>query len=212
MGMQHVEAIAKLPTDPKDRPLQPVIIAHCGELERRKPAPVRPRSESRSVSPSGSSSASSEPRHKKRKHKSDEDKAAKRARKEAKRARKEEKRAKKKLKKQQAELEAQDEPGPEDAETVRRRQEEEDIARREKERLEAREDEYRRRELERIKEQLGDGGKNGSSVTCECSSRLLHPSHCLLNRSRSRTDAISRPRNRLRLRHARMVMCKSTAI
>lgn len=37
-GMEHIKTIGALPTDGKDRPLSPVIIAHCGELELRKQA------------------------------------------------------------------------------------------------------------------------------------------------------------------------------
>jgi len=36
-GMEHIEAIGRLETDSKDRPLNKVIISHCGELELRKP-------------------------------------------------------------------------------------------------------------------------------------------------------------------------------
>jgi len=36
-GMEHIEAIGRLETDSKDRPLDKVIISHCGELELRKP-------------------------------------------------------------------------------------------------------------------------------------------------------------------------------
>jgi peptidyl-prolyl isomerase G (cyclophilin G) len=41
-GMEHIEAIGRLETDSKDRPINKVVISHCGELELRKPpAPVR---------------------------------------------------------------------------------------------------------------------------------------------------------------------------
>jgi len=60
-GMPHIHAIGKLATDDKDKPISPVIITHCGELELRRPAvptrsvsPVRKpssRSRSRSRSP-----------------------------------------------------------------------------------------------------------------------------------------------------------------
>jgi peptidyl-prolyl isomerase G (cyclophilin G) len=46
-GMQHIEAIGAMPTDERDRPLSPVIVARAGELELRRPAePVRARSPS----------------------------------------------------------------------------------------------------------------------------------------------------------------------
>jgi len=38
-----VERIAKVPVDEKDRPLSPVVISNCGELELRKPPGALPR-------------------------------------------------------------------------------------------------------------------------------------------------------------------------
>ncbi|TYJ51642.1 hypothetical protein B9479_007776 [Cryptococcus floricola] len=51
-GMEHIDAIGDLPTDDRDRPLSPVTIIHCGELELRRPA-AKPRSPSptRSLTP-----------------------------------------------------------------------------------------------------------------------------------------------------------------
>ena len=36
-GYDVVEKIAALPVDNKDRPLAPIVISNCGELELRKP-------------------------------------------------------------------------------------------------------------------------------------------------------------------------------
>ncbi|KZW02914.1 hypothetical protein EXIGLDRAFT_713819 [Exidia glandulosa HHB12029] len=52
-GYEVIEAIADVPTDEKDRPLQPVVIVNCGELVR-KAAPAQaegasPRAEARVV-------------------------------------------------------------------------------------------------------------------------------------------------------------------
>lgn len=53
-GFEHIEHIGRLPTGAKDRPLSTVTIAHCGELELRRP-PVK---KARSVSPVSDRSAS----------------------------------------------------------------------------------------------------------------------------------------------------------
>ena len=39
-GQETLERIAKVDVDGNDRPLQPVLIARCGELERKKKAPA----------------------------------------------------------------------------------------------------------------------------------------------------------------------------
>ncbi|KAI9759023.1 MAG: hypothetical protein M1835_000477 [Candelina submexicana] len=39
-GQYTLARLASLPVDKNDRPLTPVIISHCGELERRKKAPI----------------------------------------------------------------------------------------------------------------------------------------------------------------------------
>jgi peptidyl-prolyl isomerase G (cyclophilin G) len=161
--MQHVEAIGHLATDPKDRPLQPVLISHCGELERRAPA-ARPRSPSHSASISASSASDSGPERKKRKHRSEDEKAAKRAKKEAKRARKEEKRARKKLKKDR--LEAAEEPGPEEPAVAAARSAKEDAESAEQARLDERAEAERRRDLERLKEKLAKESQDGQGVNC----------------------------------------------
>ncbi|KAL7418659.1 hypothetical protein Q5752_006342 [Cryptotrichosporon argae] len=73
-GMQHVKTIGALATDSRDRPLSPVVVAHCGELEYRAPArpassaggrspePRRGRSESRARSARSDSFAGSRSR------------------------------------------------------------------------------------------------------------------------------------------------------
>ena len=53
-GMEHIETIGRLETDSKDRPLNKVIISHCGELELRKPAPRRPTTPPSAQSDTGS--------------------------------------------------------------------------------------------------------------------------------------------------------------
>ncbi|KIR25947.1 peptidyl-prolyl isomerase G (cyclophilin G) [Cryptococcus deuterogattii LA55] len=50
-GMEHIDTIGQLPTDDRDRPLSPVTIIHCGELELRRPPP-KPRARSASISSS----------------------------------------------------------------------------------------------------------------------------------------------------------------
>ena len=50
-GFEHVQTIGHLPTGEKDRPLSPVIISHCGELELRKPPPKKVVSPEGSLSP-----------------------------------------------------------------------------------------------------------------------------------------------------------------
>ncbi|KAK8845612.1 hypothetical protein IAR55_006328 [Kwoniella newhampshirensis] len=70
-GMEHIEKIGQLPTDGKDRPLTPVIISHCGELELRKaPPPKKVRSPSIS---SASRSPSPLKRSKSRRKSEDDD-------------------------------------------------------------------------------------------------------------------------------------------
>jgi peptidyl-prolyl isomerase G (cyclophilin G) len=43
-GMPHIHTIGKLQTDDKDKPISPVVITHCGELELRRPQANKPRS------------------------------------------------------------------------------------------------------------------------------------------------------------------------
>ena len=51
-GMEHINVIGKQSTDSKDKPINPVTVTHCGELELRRPPPKQPtRSISRSPSP-----------------------------------------------------------------------------------------------------------------------------------------------------------------
>ncbi|KAG5645565.1 hypothetical protein DXG03_005841 [Asterophora parasitica] len=58
-GYEVVEKIVGLPVDAKDRPLSPVVISNCGELELRKP-PVK------TVESNTNDRAASEKRHSKR--------------------------------------------------------------------------------------------------------------------------------------------------
>ncbi len=65
-GMDVCERMAKIPVDDKDRPLCDVIIAHCGELERRpKPgtAPQTSTEKSKEESQRSQQKANREPRH-----------------------------------------------------------------------------------------------------------------------------------------------------
>ncbi|WWD22559.1 hypothetical protein CI109_107052 [Kwoniella shandongensis] len=66
-GLEHIETIGQLPTDEKDRPFSPVVIAHCGELELRKAPPAK---KARSPSVSSSISRSRSPSPIKRRSKS----------------------------------------------------------------------------------------------------------------------------------------------
>ncbi|WWC66783.1 uncharacterized protein I206_100688 [Kwoniella pini CBS 10737] len=70
-GLEHIEAIGKLSTDDRDRPLTPVVISHCGELELKRPPPKQIRSPS--VSSSRSRSVSPDRRRRKSKSKSRRD-------------------------------------------------------------------------------------------------------------------------------------------
>lgn len=47
-GLEHIEAIGKLATDERDRPLSPVVVSRAGELELRAAAPRPPSPESES--------------------------------------------------------------------------------------------------------------------------------------------------------------------
>jgi hypothetical protein len=67
-GMEHIEAIGRLETDSKDRPLNKVVISHCGELELRKPPPARRASTPPSIKSDSDSEA--EERREKRRRKS----------------------------------------------------------------------------------------------------------------------------------------------
>ncbi|ODN96230.1 hypothetical protein I350_08228 [Cryptococcus amylolentus CBS 6273] len=90
-GMEHVDAIGNLPTDDRDRPLSPVTIIHCGELElRRPPAAAKPRS----PSPTPSRSRSPEPRRSRSRRYSDSEDADSDDSREYRRKRKERKREK----------------------------------------------------------------------------------------------------------------------
>ncbi|KAF8688918.1 Cyclophilin type peptidyl-prolyl cis-trans isomerase/CLD, partial [Rhizoctonia solani] len=66
-GLDIVKRISEMPVDDKSRPLKPVVIASCGELELRKAPPKRrdPTPESRSASPAESDS-DQEREHKRR--------------------------------------------------------------------------------------------------------------------------------------------------
>ncbi|KAK6905282.1 hypothetical protein I203_106104 [Kwoniella mangroviensis CBS 8507] len=68
-GMEHIETIGKVSTDDRDRPLSPVVISHCGELELKR-APPKPKARSPSVSVSSSVSRSASPDDRKRSRKS----------------------------------------------------------------------------------------------------------------------------------------------
>jgi len=72
-GLDVVREISKLPVDEKSRPLKPVVIASCGELELRKapPKPREPTPESRSVSATPSDDSDGDRRRSRsKKHKS----------------------------------------------------------------------------------------------------------------------------------------------
>lgn len=137
-GLPVIEAkLAEVPTDGKDRPLTPVFISHCGELELRKKEPVRERSAS-------VSEVSDDERERKRKRKAE--KRDKRDRKE------------KRKKKQRS---ATPEPTEEALAAARRQKEmaEEEDRRMEEEKRRA--DAERKQELEKIRDRLGGDRGNG---------------------------------------------------
>ncbi|CAE6502292.1 unnamed protein product [Rhizoctonia solani] len=71
-GQDIVKQISEMPVDEKSRPLKPVVIASCGELELRKapPKPRNPTPESRSASPADSDSDHERQRRKSRRSRS----------------------------------------------------------------------------------------------------------------------------------------------
>jgi peptidyl-prolyl isomerase G (cyclophilin G) len=83
-GMEHIEAIGRLETDSKDRPLNKVIISHCGELELRKP----PTQAVRRASTPPSSSDDDRERERERRRRSKKEKKERRSRKKEKREKK----------------------------------------------------------------------------------------------------------------------------
>ncbi|KAI9635795.1 cyclophilin-like domain-containing protein [Dioszegia hungarica] len=176
-GLNHILTLGKLPTDSRDRPISPVLITHCGELELRRPAappvaPIPAARESRPRSPDSQSSRSRSPSPRRRRRysassgsaASEEDEKTRRRRekkekKERKRERKEAKRAKRK--------------GGHDGEVVRREGEEETEAeldarleREEKERLEKQRLEREQRQEEEARRIKENGGivRKGKSI------------------------------------------------
>ncbi|EJD48973.1 hypothetical protein AURDEDRAFT_85252 [Auricularia subglabra TFB-10046 SS5] len=63
-GYDAIAAVADVPTDEKDRPLQPVVIVNCGELVRKAAPPQPERSRKRSASVSRSASPEERDRRK----------------------------------------------------------------------------------------------------------------------------------------------------
>lgn len=135
--MEHILAIGKLPTDDRDRPLSPVTIPHCGELELRKPPPKK-----RSPSPSPRRSAS--PRRADRGSDSESDDSRRRKEKSRRREKKE---SRSKNKKPRGAREAREETLDE----LDARLEREEKERLEAERLERVEEQKREIERERIR-------------------------------------------------------------
>ena len=91
-GMEHIEAIGRLETDSKDRPLNKVIISHCGELELRKPPTQVVR---RASTPPSSDSEDEREREKRRRRSKKEKKEETSEERRERRSRKKEKREKK---------------------------------------------------------------------------------------------------------------------
>ncbi|WWC85867.1 uncharacterized protein L201_000734 [Kwoniella dendrophila CBS 6074] len=79
-GLEQIESIGKLSVDDRDRPLSPVIISHCGELELRKPQAKPQKARSPSISPIRSRSDSPDSgrrkKSKSRRNESDSDSAS----------------------------------------------------------------------------------------------------------------------------------------
>ncbi len=69
-GMELITKIGRLPTDEKDRPLQRVTIAQCGELELRKPAVASKAVRPRSISPNSDTESDRSDAHRKSRKKS----------------------------------------------------------------------------------------------------------------------------------------------
>jgi peptidyl-prolyl isomerase G (cyclophilin G) len=171
-GLEHVLAIGKLPTDDRDRPLSPVTIPHCGELELRKPPPKK-----RSPSPSPRRSAS--PR---RPDSSDSESDDSRRRKEKSR-RREKKESRSKNKKPRG-------PREETLDELDARLEREEKERLEAERLERVEEQKREIERERIRaKESGDVVYKGKPLRRQASVTWV-----MLIAYRSRGNAIFGPR------------------
>ncbi|WVQ80969.1 hypothetical protein IAT38_003076 [Cryptococcus sp. DSM 104549] len=144
-GLEHIEAIGKLSTDDRDRPLSPVTIIHCGELELRRPPPAAAR-------PAGSVSASRSPSPKRRKSRKDSDSESSDADSDDSRERRRRRKERKRERKERKERE-KSERGEKKAKTPREETVEELDARlekEEKERLEAK----RLAKLAEMKKQL----------------------------------------------------------
>lgn len=137
-GLEHVLAIGKLPTDGRDRPISPVTIPHCGELELRKPPPKK---RSPSPSPVRSDRRSASPRRDKRRGSDSESDDSYQRRKEKKARRKEKESRSKKDKK----------PKEETLDELDARLEREEKQRLEAERLQRVEEQKREIERERIR-------------------------------------------------------------
>jgi hypothetical protein len=106
-GFEHIKSIGQLAVDDRDRPLSPVTIVHCGELELRRPAqaqttttkpPVSARGRGRSDSVSDRSESRSRsrspPKGQTEDSDSEEEDRRRRERKKERRERREEKREK----------------------------------------------------------------------------------------------------------------------
>ena len=170
-SMTVVEKIAKTAVDGKDRPLAPIEVVHCGELElRKRPAAASPPARKRSASVQSASSRSSrsasdsedEEKARKKRRKA-EKKEAKRA---AKKARKEEKRKRKRSPSPTTKLRMQEE------QEERKRQEEVERLREEEEREEMRE--RKMRELERLKREDEEARKRRGSSEAESGDGVVY--------------------------------------
>ncbi|OCF40756.1 hypothetical protein I317_05451 [Kwoniella heveanensis CBS 569] len=165
-GLEHIEHIGKLQTDGKDRPLSPVVISHCGELELRKPPAKKARSPSVSSASDRSRSRSRSPSRDSRRRKSksrkdsdtesedDSDDSRERRR----RKRKEKKRDRKD-RKERGEKRGKDKdrkPREETEEELDARLEREEKERLEKERLERLE--VMKKQLEEERQRIKDSG------------------------------------------------------
>ncbi|WVR03559.1 hypothetical protein IAU60_000551 [Kwoniella sp. DSM 27419] len=183
-GMEHIEAVGKLATDEKDRPLSPVIVSHCGELELRKPAT---KARSPSASPSDRSRSPSPDRQRSRKSKSksrkeSDDEVDSDDSRERRRRRKERKRDKRDRRDKDRDGKRERKPREETEAELDARLEREEKEKLEKERLERLE--VMKKELEAERQRIKDAG--GVVYKGRGSMRYLDPES---------TAARSMPRN-----------------
>jgi len=192
--MEHIEAIGRLETDSKDRPLNKVIISHCGELELRRPPPAR-RPTTPLSAKSDTDSEEEERRERRRR------KASKRDKRET----SEERRERRSLKKEKRKSKKDGNGNGNGEETI----DELDarLEREEKERLDAvrlEKEEAAKKERERLKAEGGVVYKGLSTFY------FYNTQSC--SYSRTRGNEICRSRNNQRSPHANQFRCETNLL